>query len=46
MGNNAIIRAGSVVVNVSINKLSDKTKTNNKQDIAPDVITHGNPAFG
>jgi acetyltransferase-like isoleucine patch superfamily enzyme len=46
IGNNAIIRAGSVVVNVSINESSVKTKTNNKQDIAPDVIAHGNPAFG
>jgi acetyltransferase-like isoleucine patch superfamily enzyme len=47
IGNNAIIRAGSVVVRVSIiNHSYEITKTNDKQDIAPDVIAHGNPAFG
>jgi acetyltransferase-like isoleucine patch superfamily enzyme len=47
IGNNAIIRAGSVVVRVStITRSSVTTQANSKQDIASNVVAHGNPAFG
>jgi acetyltransferase-like isoleucine patch superfamily enzyme len=47
IGNNAIIRAGSVVVRVStITRSSTTIQANSKQDIASNVVAHGNPAFG
>jgi acetyltransferase-like isoleucine patch superfamily enzyme len=46
IGNNAIIRSGSVVVSVSISFARSEIRTNNTQDIAPDVVARGNPAFG
>jgi acetyltransferase-like isoleucine patch superfamily enzyme len=47
IGDNAIIRAGSIVVRVSTTRKSHiLASTNNTQDIARDIVAHGNPAYG